>query len=185
MAIDIGAGSTALPFNSGANYTHVDLTNPANEAGILNHFEIYVYSECTGVKAGVASGAAPNFTIGDYETLGTVPAGSNQIYDGLNCNVQVGNYAAVYNNGGAKRVDTGSGSDLYYKSGDQFGAGQQGYTLAGAAWRMAFYGTGTSGWQGTIRLGSAEIVNPGAVRLGTQEFTAAQIAKIVLGKGEI
>ncbi len=41
------------------------------------------------------------------------------------------------------------------------------------------------GWQGTIRVGSADIVNPAAVRLGTQELTAAQIDKIVIGEGEI
>lgn len=130
--IDIGAPAIDRGTNASYNYTRIDLTNPANGAGTLTAFELWFAVEGndgTDVKVGTFYGTAPDFTNRDYEALGTITKGSKQTASGLSITVASGDYAGIHFTDGRLEGDTsGEGSGGYYKSGDQFGAGQQTYT---------------------------------------------------------
>jgi len=185
--IDIGYGADTLP-GSGlpAAWTLIDCNNAANDTGNLDTFYIHEPANCTGVKIGTFSGSGATYTYRDHVLIGDVPGGSKQEFGGLVCDVVTGDFVAFLNGTGDARSSTTGGAGIAYYSGDRFSAGTYAdYTFVANYW-MPIYGTGvTPGWQGTIRVGSAEIANPAAVRLGTQELTAVEISKIVVGKGEI
>ena len=142
--IDIGGGATnraaAQPFGS----TFVDGNNTANATGTLTSCQIWFNTAGSGVKIGTFYGTPPNFTSRDVETIGNVTAGSAQEFTGLSIDVQVGDYLGIYWSGGNIEYDTSGYSGVWYKAGDQFGAGSQAYSaLAGDG--LSIYAEGPLG----------------------------------------
>ncbi len=143
--IDIGAG--AADYNNGhsAGFSNIDLTNPANTAGILNVFEIELILESDDVKIGTFSGSGTDYTMRDYESLGNdVPGGSKQVFTGRNCTVSAGDFIGGYIATGAFDANDTGGSGVYYLGEDTFHAGAHTYGLA-ANWKEAYYATGYNG----------------------------------------
>lgn len=115
MAIDIGAGT----FN-GDTYKHsartgLDLTNPANASGSLSTFKVWTNGDCTLSYIGTFFGSAGNFSCRDYESLGSITAGSEQTFTGKNCSVQSGDYIGFFGNGHLECNSSG-GSGTYYSN---------------------------------------------------------------------
>ena len=147
-AIDIGPGATDRTTTNIAGSTHINLENPANDTGTLTSFEIWVNTNCNNVKIGtfVVNGGDPTkYTGRDYETVGSVTSGSKQTFSGLDCTVVTGDYLGVWYEDGAIEYDISGKPGIYYKSGDQFGAGEQTYALH-VGDSLSIYGTGTTGW---------------------------------------
>lgn len=145
--IDIGPPATDRASALAANFTDISLDNPANDSGTLTKFEFWFYSNAGGVKAGTFYGTPPNFTPRDYETIGDVTSGSKQTFSGLDCDVTSGDYIGGYRSSGTIENDASGYAGIYWKSGDQFGAGQQSYTLeAGDA--QSLYGEGETAVEG-------------------------------------
>lgn len=127
--IDIGPDAIDRGTTNPAGYTDVMLDNPANDTGTITKFELWFYNNAGGVKAGTFSRDVANFTPRDYETIGNVTSGSKQTFTDLDCDVTAGDYIGIYYSSGDLEWDnTGYGGD-YYKSGDQFDAGEQTYAL--------------------------------------------------------
>jgi hypothetical protein len=166
-AIDIGTGAGSdLGSDWGAGYTVIDLANPANDTGIINSMEFWYRTTGVGVKCGAFSNDGSNkFTPRDYETIGGVTAGSKQTFNGLNCTVVTADVIGQYQSGGNLSCSSVGGTSLSYKTGDQFGAGQQTYTPA-AGWRMAVYGTGTTsvGWANIAKVNGATATDLAKIR---------------------
>ena len=126
-AIDIG--STAInrgSNNAVANRTWIDRNNPANLDGIITSYRVW-FANTNGenVKVGTFYGAPDDFINRDGETLGDVSAGSEQIFNGLNCDVIADDVIGFYSSAGVLEVDTSGGVNMHYKAADQFGAGLQ------------------------------------------------------------
>ena len=148
MAIDIGLAAENRSYAAINGYTRVALGNPANVTGILTTFELWMNANAPNTKVGtftVNVGDATKYTNRDYESLGTVTAGSKQTFTGLNCDVVANDYLGNYftANGYIDRSDSG-GSGCYAKQGDTFGAGEQTYTILDTGRDMSAYGTGIS-----------------------------------------
>jgi hypothetical protein len=111
--IDVGPGATnrASSANTAANYTFIDLNNPANDTGTLDTFEIYAYENMSGVKMGTFYKDDPYYPNRDYESIGNVTAGSKQTFTGKNCDVESGDYLGIGATGGKIERDT---SGYYY-----------------------------------------------------------------------
>ena len=144
--IDVGAGATERAWYSGLanSETFVEKTNPANETGIIDTFEIWAAADAGNLancKMGVASGSSTSYSANDYATLGTVTAGSKQTFTGLDVDVESGNFIAAYYEDGNVSYDASGGGGTYYKYGDWFGSGTQTFFGAGSP-LMSLYGTG-------------------------------------------
>lgn len=152
MAIDIGPVAIDRDIRLISSLTGINLENPANATGTIDTMEFWWEDvDGTGVKAGTFFGSSTDYTSRDVEIIGTVTADSKQTFSGLDCDVETGDFIGTYHpsGGGIERSSTGF-LGVYFKSGDQFGAGLQTYSLlAGDA--TSAYGTGTeapSGWAG-------------------------------------
>ena len=139
--IDIGPGAITRPSQISCR-TIIDLTNPANATGTIDTFEVYFsVVPATMVKMGTFYGSGTDYTSRDSEALGTIIESSKQTFSGLDCDVSAGDYAGIYFLDGNLYQDTSGGYGIYWKAGDQFGAGEQTYALyAGRA--VSIYGTG-------------------------------------------
>lgn len=141
-AIDIGPGC-ADRANVLATQTMIDLANPANAAGKLSAMKLWCTSNLAGCKIGSFYGAGTDYTSRDYETIGAVTSGSEQTFSGLDCDVESGDYLGTYFSSGFMELGTSGGAGVYFKSGDQFGAGLQTYSL-GANYVISIYGQGAT-----------------------------------------
>lgn len=145
-AIDVGPGATDRGSVAAAGSTRISGGNPANGSGTINSIELWYNSNGSDVKCGVFYGTAPNFTSRDYETIGSVTAGSKQTFTGLDCDVQTNDVMGHYESSGQIEYGANGGDGSYYKSGDQFGAGQQAYSETTQGDASSMYGTGITGW---------------------------------------
>ena len=142
-AVDIGSGAIDGDGVQPANYTAIDLANPANATGTIDTFEVWFYDTGSGVKLGTFYGSDTDYTSRDVEVIGDVTSGSKQTFSGLDCDVTAGDFAGMYAVNGRIDRSTSGGSGRAYRSGDQFGAGQQTYTVA-ANEKISIYGAGTA-----------------------------------------
>ena len=142
--IDVGPGATDRLSSSAVSSTRIDLANPANDTGSLDTIELWFLITGAGVKCGTFSGSSTKYTSRDYEAIGDVTSGSKQSFSGLDCDVEAGDYLGVCGTSGNIDGYVTGGSGVYYKAGDQFGAGEQTYVLS-ANYVISLYATGTTG----------------------------------------
>src|SRR5574343_417327 len=141
-AIDVGSPAINRAATIGANgTTDINYTNSANDSGVLNTFEVYAASGLTSFKMGTFYGSGSSFTYRDYESLGSVSAGSKQTFSGLNCDVSTGDYIGGYSTTGTYECDSTGGSGVYYVSGDKFSGGAASYSYYGS-FNVSLYATG-------------------------------------------
>lgn len=151
-AIDIGPGATDRSDDFAPNYTIIDKANSANDTGTIDTFEVWAGITMDGTnKVGTFHGSGTDYTNRDGETIGTVTSGAKRTFTGLDIDVSTGDFAGVYGSAGEVETDTSGGADAYYKSGDQFGAGQQTYAL-GSGYAISLYGTGETAAPITLEL---------------------------------
>jgi hypothetical protein len=141
-SIDVGPAATDRGNTTGGAYTDINITNPANATGTLDTFEIWLATtNSTNMTVGTFSGSGTQYTSRDSEYIGNVTAGSKQTKTGLSIDVVTGDFNGAYNTQNFE-WDTSGNSDVYTKSGNQFGAGEQTFTrMAGDAFSL--YATGT------------------------------------------
>ncbi|GAG13415.1 unnamed protein product, partial [marine sediment metagenome] len=140
--IDIGQEAVSGPGWS-HGYTTINLSNPANASGEIDTFLTYFSTNGSGVFFGTFYGSSPNYTSRDVEDIGSVVSGDVRTFTGLHCDVETDDFAGMYVTSGAIVLNN-DGIGVYYKAGDQFGAGQQSYTLYGEDEDgLSLYGTGT------------------------------------------
>lgn len=142
--IDIGnSASSRSGYANTADRTILDYANTANATGILTSFEVYFYTgtSVTGVKLGTFSGSGTSWTKRDYESIGSVTAGSKQTFTGKNCDVQTNDVIGMYFTTGKIYRDSSGGTGAGYCDSDMFDSSSHTYTaLSGYAY--SFYGTG-------------------------------------------
>lgn len=146
MAIVIGAAATDRSANLNPNWTSINLDNPANGTGIITSVELYALAgeDLEGCKVGTFSRDGDKFTCRDYATIGDVIGGSKQTFGGLSINCVAGDYIGIFFSVGLLERDISGYAGVYSKSGDQFDADEQTYTLF-ADDANSLYGTGVVG----------------------------------------
>ena len=128
--IDIGAAANDRPFFWDATFTAIALDNPANESGTITNVEIWAVNNISDCKVGTFyEGATGYFTCRDYASIGSVIAGSKQIFNGLSIACVAGDYIGIYGSAGQVERDQEGYAGLRWKSGDQFDVGEQLYSL--------------------------------------------------------
>ncbi len=145
MAIDVG--STASDRGSSADingYTYITKNNPVNADGVITSVEVWANGNMTGLKVGTFSGSGTSWTNRDYETIGTVTAGSKQTFSGLSIDTQTNDLLGCCNTGGKIEMDITGGSGHYWNNYDQFGAGTKTYISASTESVLSLYATGIS-----------------------------------------
>lgn len=142
--IDIGRPAFEGTEARGNGSTLIELGNSANADGTIDTIEIWAYTALADCKAGTFYGAGTLYTNRDYASLGTVAAGSKQTFSGLSVDVTTGDFIGIYFASGDYIwvIDTG-GDDVARDYGDQFGTGQQTYTIW-SGYGLSLYGTGTT-----------------------------------------
>lgn len=139
--IDIGPGAINRETMWGVDNTSLDAANPANDTGILDIIEIWAQADLVGCKVGTFYGSGTDYTSRDVETIGPVASGSKQTFSGLDIDVETGDFIGLYATSGLIERDFSGFTGIYYKIGDQFGTGQQTYSLYDGD-GMSIYGTG-------------------------------------------
>ena len=140
--IDVGSEATDRSGSLTYGYTVVDTANPANASGKLTSIKIFAATNLSNVKVGTLYGTPTTFTSRDSHTIGSVTAGSLQTFSGLDIAVEAGDFIGIYFSAGSIERDTSGGAgSVYYKTGDQFGAGAQSYSAL-ASNAISVYGTG-------------------------------------------
>jgi len=141
-SIDIGMAAIDRTGSASDGFTRIALGNPANVGGSLDTVEIYLGVGGANVKVGTFYGGTATKTNRDYETIGTVTGYSKQTFSGLSIGVEADDCIGFYGTAGEMKFsDYGSG--LLQKSGDQFDAGEQAYTLTGSQ-EMSLYASGST-----------------------------------------
>ncbi|MFA5439643.1 MAG: hypothetical protein WC259_07220, partial [Dehalococcoides sp.] len=170
-AIDIGSAAIDRALTFGDSSTRILADNPANDTGILDTVEVWFNTNASGVKVGTFSGSGTDYDDRDYETIGSVTAGSKQTFTGLSISVATGDFIGWYCSAGyLERSATGSGQ--YSKIGDYFGSGSNTYTLT-ANINGSLYATGAT---------SAATISPSAIA-STLAFGTAKINQNILPSG--
>jgi len=139
--IDVGAAATDRNTVWGSNYTVVCKANPANDTGWLDTAELYAVATTSSVTVGTLYGSGTTYTPRDSEVVGIVEAGAKRTFTGLVIDVESGDYIGCYHDTGGGLELSDTGSDIYYKSGNQWAAGSQTYTLF-SNYDLSCYGTG-------------------------------------------
>ena len=141
--IDIGYAAIDSANVGGAGNTEISNGNAANATGVLTSFEFWFNSNGSGVKCGTFSGSAGTYDDRDYESIGSVTAGSKQTFTGKNCDVTAGDLLGIYFSGGLLDK-AGSGGDNYLiESTDTFGLGSH-YYFYHYSEKSSFYATGVT-----------------------------------------
>ena len=141
--IDIGYGAANGDTAFISGNANIDLTNPANDMGTLDTFELFYNSDAAGVKVGTFYGSSTKWTNRDYESIGNVTSGSKQTFSGKNCDVETNDCIGEGRSSGQIEANTTGGSGRLYYTGDPFGSGEKTYTLQADRW-VAMYATGTT-----------------------------------------
>ena len=141
--IDVGADPIDRAGARALTYTLIDYNNLANDTGILDEFQIHLAVTGANVKVGTFYGADPYFTSRDYETIGSVSAGSTQTFSGLSINVTTGDCVGIYGTSGTIDTVTFGQGGVFYDTGDNFGAGSQEYDEFGGD-AISLYATGAT-----------------------------------------
>ena len=148
-AIDVGSAAIDRNFTLSAGTTRFGTDNPANDTGAIDTFEVWSATSMTGTnKVGTFYGSDTDYTNRDGVTIGTVTAGAKRTFTGLSIDVSTGDFAGIYFSVGSLERDSGVSGNVYYKAGDQFGAGAQTYAFSDTT-QMSVYGTGETppvGW---------------------------------------
>jgi len=150
-AIVVGSGATDRNTAWSEAYTIIDKGNPANDTGILTSFEVWANQAITGFKMGTFSGSGTSYDDRDYETIGSVSAGSKQTFSGLHCDVVSGDFIGCYYAAGKVEAQSSQPSgSAYYVGGDKFGTGSNTYSPDTNV--ISLHATGTSPYDETARL---------------------------------
>ena len=141
MAIDIGSDPIARAYSRTITDTLVDQNNPANAAGTIDTWQIWL--DGIGYYVEVATFyvvSGNNLSTRDSEIIGTVSPGSLQTFSGLSTDVAVGDYAGIYGTGGSIERDT---ADIGYwtAAGDNIPCSNVEFNST-ATKAMSLYGTG-------------------------------------------
>jgi len=132
--IDIGADAINRFNRTDDSETWIDNTNPANDTGSLDTFQVYFSVDARAMKIGTFSGSSLSYTSRDFETLGDILDGALREFTGLDCDVESGDFIGGYWTAGRLEMTSYNVSgDCFSKSGDQFGAGAQTYTQKNAS----------------------------------------------------
>jgi hypothetical protein len=142
QSIDVGSSAINRTYHGNLNtFTVIDLNNPANATGTLDTFQYYAPFTSHGVVMGTFSGSGSTWTSRDYETIGTISAGSTQTFTGKSCDVSTDDCIGWYETDENFEYDT-SGAGWKQKIGNWFGAGAQTYGNV-ASRTTSLYATGT------------------------------------------
>ncbi len=173
--IDIGPGATNRGDNRSSGYTRIDANNPANDTGILDTIEVWAIAlNLSNFKIGTFSGSGTSYDDRDYETIGSVTAGSKQTFTGLSIDVAANDLLGCYYSNGFLESDTAGYNGIYNKnsSGDAFGSGFNTYVLA-AGDALSIYATGAT---------SAATISPSAIA-PTLAFGTAKLTQNIVTSG--
>lgn len=145
MAITIGSAATSRASSSSiTTYTRIWRNGPCSGNGTIGKIEIYTGSSAvTGLKIGTFYGSSTTYTNRDYESLGSVDANTKKTFTGLSIDAQTNDVLGIIATAGSILYNT-AGSvtpGLAFKSGDQFGTGEQSsYTTDGNVYACSLYG---------------------------------------------
>ena len=141
--IDIGSSAVdRASYYDNVGYTLIGANNPANASGILNTFKFWFYDNGSGVKCGTFVNTGGNYFTGrDYESIGSVTAGSLQTFTGKNCDVSASDYLGLLASGG--HVDrVASGLRCWSKNEDYFNTSNYSYTYSSGSYEHSFEASG-------------------------------------------
>jgi hypothetical protein len=139
--ITIGDGTGDYGAAAGNGLTHLTYKSVANDTGTLDTFRLWMNESCTVCKMGTFYISSTNCVSRDYENIGSVTSGSEQVFTGLNCDVTEGDLLGIYVNANLEVNATG-GTGRRYVSGDKFGTSAS-YSLV-ANNKLAIYATGAT-----------------------------------------
>ena len=94
--IDIGADAINRFNRTDDSETWIDNTNPANDTGSLDTFQVYFSVDARAMKIGTFSGSSLSYTSRDFETLGDILDGALREFTGLDCDVESGDFIGGY-----------------------------------------------------------------------------------------
>ena len=145
MAIVIDIGSPAI--NRGASqsaYSQFNIDNPANATGTITSVEIWAVKNLSNVKVAtfyLVSGEY--YSTRDYESIGSVTAGSKQTFS-VNLDVQIGDYLGIYYSSGRLEKDGSGYSGIRYKAGDYIPCTHTFYSIYDSDATLSLYGIGAT-----------------------------------------
>jgi len=140
IAIDIGTPAIDRPATM-SPLTRIITENLANETGKITSVEIWALTNLTDCEVATFYAVdETHYTTRDYETIGTVTAGSKQTF-AVNLDVEKNDVIGIYYSGGALAGTTDIGNTRY-ATGDNIPCTNQYFTFS--TYQVSLYGTGTT-----------------------------------------
>ena len=146
LATDIDIGSAAINRDSatGVDFTIVDKNNPANDTGIITSVEIWANTSLVNCEVATFYVVSGNYlSTRDSHFIGNVTAGSKQIFNGLNIDVQAGDYIGIYLSSGGYIERSTTGAGYWPLTGDNIPCTNISFGFW-ASRTISLYGTGTT-----------------------------------------
>ncbi len=95
--IDIGVEAISRSFGEEANFTLINMGNPANASGTLHTIEVYARTNITGLRVGTFYTTNGNtLKCRDSVVIGAVEAGAVRTFNGLSITVEAGDYIGCF-----------------------------------------------------------------------------------------
>lgn len=143
--IDVGSAAIDQDSTLAAASTLIDLTNPANAAGVITNIEVWAETNITGLRVGtfyLVSGTT--YKCRDSVAIGAVTAGSKQTFTGLSLSVEAGDFIGCYFATGVLEADgtgSGIGNGFYYVSGEYIDSGDETAYSSSSDGALSLYGS--------------------------------------------
>ncbi len=142
--IDIGSAAEDYDTTAPSGWTLIDLNNPSNKAGQITTIEIFANTELSGCKVATFFAVdATHYSTRDYELIGTVPAGSKQVFS-VNIDVEIGDVVGIYFSAGLIESYSAATLDMKAKSGDNIPCTNASFLVYGYTQSMALFGYGST-----------------------------------------
>jgi hypothetical protein len=169
-SIDIGMEAT----NRSTYYISATLIgrgNPANASGKITSVEIYAAGKLYNCQVATFYETDTNeFSTRDYETIGTVTAGSKQTFT-VDLDVKTGDYLGIYHDGAIEGDDSGDGC-WYITSADHIPCTEQAFSFQSNR-TISLYGTGSSSKEYSQSVGGSFSSTGSISKATTKTFSGA------------
>jgi hypothetical protein len=142
VALKIGCECTDRASSGASGTTIVDWKYVATDEGTISQVDIWAVTNISDSDVAIFEFSGSGLSTVDSEHIGSITAGSEQNFTGLDLTVQKGSYLGIYYTGGTIEKSTSGETGFWYLYSDQIPCTDVSFSAIGG-YGISLYGTGT------------------------------------------